>query len=569
MIKVKIDRRRKFRPAEDLCVFNTWTLHNVCDGDDYLNYESNGSYCCHKNEDSQCYRIHSDTETESSVASLVVNLGDDSQLLSPTYETSDDDTTVPVIPKVTPFVSNVNLDLCPLHGLPSVPSPIRPMRVENAVNIDDMNWTYKEVTSLCDIVKTYMLLADYPYDITLEIINRFCMEPIKRLVVDIGNNCVLEREKPIVEYKLKECEIKLTQLKVTTIPTKHDSDNETSSTEKVDNPEMSGDDSNDTPPVLPTAIPSGRPKRKIIKLINYSELLVTDDDIDNTRADPKPKRERPSLSSPSSRHMAVQKPQSKKKNPDTPMPQVKHERDKQPDKPVKFVTHKDRPRNTRAKRKVSPKSASSAKPASPIPTPTATVSDKTDLKCDINIRFKGLLKHKKGRKFPCKECKYICDSQAMLNAHRIKDHDLVICSVCNKSFSTPLTLSRHKYSHVSLKYSCNQCTESFAFKSALERHSYSHRKHALFVCHHKNCRRSYFSNNELLKHVLVHKDIVWSCPEENCDYTTYDKRLLKPHTRKHSDEKPYICGLCGKGHRYHVQYVRHVKNDECEKTQPE
>ena len=84
---------------------------------------------------------------------------------------------------------------------------------------------------------------------------------------------------------------------------------------------------------------------------------------------------------------------------------------------------------------------------------------------------------------------------------------------------------------------------------------YSHRKHALFVCHHKNCRRSYFSNDELLKHVKVHKGMVWSCPEKNCDYTTYDKWLLKPHSRKHSDEKPYICGLCGKGHHYHIQYV--------------
>ena len=113
-----------------------------------------------------------------------MNLGNDSQLLSLTYDTSDDEKIAPVIQKITSFASNVNLDLCPLHGLPSVPSPTRPMRVENSVNIDDMNGINQEVT--------FMLSAGYPHDITLEIINRFCMVPIKRLVVDIGNNHVLE-----------------------------------------------------------------------------------------------------------------------------------------------------------------------------------------------------------------------------------------------------------------------------------------------------------------------------------------------------------------------------------------
>ena len=197
-----------------------------------------------------------------------------------------------------------------------------------------------------------------------------------------------------MEYKLKDCEIKLTQLKVPTVSTKYDSDTNSSLTEKLNTPEMSGDDSNEIPPVLSvTTIPSSRPKRKVIKPINYSEQVATEVDTDDTRAAPKPKRGRPSLSNPSSRCMAAQKPRSIKTKPDTPTPQIKHERDKQPDKPVKFIAPKDQPRNTRANRKVSPRSATPAKSAPSAPTPSATVSDKTDLKCDINIRFKGLLKH--------------------------------------------------------------------------------------------------------------------------------------------------------------------------------
>ena len=224
-----------------------------------------------------------------------------------------------------------------------------------------------------------------------------------------------------------------------------------------------------------------------------------------------------------------------------------------------YIPPKLRPRNTKEKRKITKPKGKSATPAKPEPN-----ANTYDHKGDLDIKFKGLPKYKKPRKFTCKECDKGFSSQASLNAHHIQDHQPVKCPDCVKVFATPSTLARHSYIHRPLKYCCDHCPEKYAFQSALDRHSTSHRKYPTFICHHKNCGRAYFSNSELIKHVRVHDGKIWKCHHDNCDYENPDQRLLTSHLRKHSERKPYVCGVCGKGHRYHIQFVRHVKNDDCD-----
>ena len=173
------------------------------------------------------------------------------------------------------------------------------------------------------------------------------------------------------------------------------------------------------------------------------------------------------------------------------------------------------------------------------------------------------LVHKKQRKFTCGECSFQDDSLAKLNHHQP-----VACTHCTKTFATPSTLARHKYVHGSRKYKCDHkdCTSSFSFKSELKRHKFVHRTHAAFKCHYPKCDRWYFSKEELVKHVRVHDGKIWKCQEEGCRYITPDKRLLQQHKRKHNDNEPYQCGVCGKKYKYHMQYSRHLKKDECEKV---
>ena len=277
----------------------------------------------------------------------------------------------------------------------------------------------------------------------------------------------------------------------------------------------------------------------------------------------KPKREPNLLSSPSATRIAAQRRSRRIAGLTTPKPNPEIESKPQESNPgetktlSKIPAHKlppkKRPRNTREKY-VSPSATPAVTPAKNDPGPSNghvksnVDADTNMISCQVDIVFKGLPKFKKARKFTCTVCKAICDTQAGLNAHHIKHHAPVVCSTCNKQFLTPFTLARHRYSHSSLKFKCDSCGQRFPS----------------FVCHHKNCGRSYFSNGELLKHIKVHTGKTWYCPEDNCDYWTKDKRLLGQHGRKHSDAKPYVCGVCSKGQRYHVQYVRHVENDNCE-----
>ena len=68
-IHVKIDKRRKW--IVDLSCYDKKRHEDWCEGEEYLDYESDGSHCDHTTNDQTCTKLHSDTETDSSLASLI------------------------------------------------------------------------------------------------------------------------------------------------------------------------------------------------------------------------------------------------------------------------------------------------------------------------------------------------------------------------------------------------------------------------------------------------------------------------------------------------------------------
>ena len=88
--------------------------------------------------------------------------------IQPTLDTIKIATVTPV-EKTADDTQNV----CPVHGLQNVFD----------ANMIDGN---DSVISLQAIVKTYLLSSEYPHDISLDMINRFCSAPLKRLVVKIA-----------------------------------------------------------------------------------------------------------------------------------------------------------------------------------------------------------------------------------------------------------------------------------------------------------------------------------------------------------------------------------------------
>ena len=96
---------------------------------------------------------------------------------------------------------------CPIHG--NALDIIHDVNVRNITN-PVMNRINEEVTSLCDIVKTYLLSPDYPHDIDLPMIDRFCSVPIKLLQVKLmPHNHERQNPKTIKQLapQIKDCSI--------------------------------------------------------------------------------------------------------------------------------------------------------------------------------------------------------------------------------------------------------------------------------------------------------------------------------------------------------------------------
>ena len=466
-----------------------------------------------------CTRDKSDTETDTdeSIGSLHVNLDS-------SYQDSINETEAESSADIVP-------DVCPIHGLP-VPElewdkrdtdPLTTVETEPITPTQSiMNDENAELPCLLDLVKTFLLSADYPHDIDLDMINRFCNVPLRRLIVNVNcqstpaqqnmENNKNENQQPTPSVKLLECEVKLQKLNVTTInetpATDYDSDDTIILDIQTDDVPIHDDTGNTKinteqgKSLTKNTVRGNRPKRKVAENKTYAALSDSDNDNDHdaSTTSPKPKpRGKPAVpSEPSLSRIAAQKSgrQKRVKREKADIPNItpdgenNHENNDNNSNNNTLVPPKLRPRNTKEKHKNKPKEKSLPK-TEPIVhergKPTKVVK-----KGGLNLELKGLHKYKKPRKFTCKVCEFSSESQAGLNSHHIGNHEPVSCSKCSKSFATPSTLSRHMYSHGTLKFACDKCSNSYAFSSALERHSYSHRKYPAFKCHYKDCDRSYF-----------------------------------------------------------------------------
>ena len=135
-------------------------------------------------------------------------------------------------------------------------------------------------------------------------------------------------------------------------------------------------------------------------------------------------------------------------------------------------------------------------------------------------------------------------------------HPPLTCEVCEKSFNTLSSLERHGYLHKELKYKCEKCGARFPFVSSMESHMVTHLKDPLHKCNFSNCDKVFFNKGNLVKHAKMHTNKKFKC--SLCEYENVDDRNLKGHMCKHSNLKRYLCSMCLKLFKYHVQLARHL-----------
>ena len=96
----------------------------------------------------------------------------------------------------------------------------------------------------------------------------------------------------------------------------------------------------------------------------------------------------------------------------------------------------------------------------------------------------GIKKTKKIRRFRCKLCSVITESQAAANKHYRLNHPPIKCTDCDAVFNNPNSLRRHKYTHLEMNYLCRSCGKRYPFESDLANHRLKHRRNPGHMCNH-------------------------------------------------------------------------------------
>ena len=113
---------------------------------------------------------------------------------------------------------------------------------------------------------------------------------------------------------------------------------------------------------------------------------------------------------------------------------------------------------------------------------------------------------------------------------------------------------------------CLTCGRTFLKQEKLNQHIKSHKMgDPALIC--EKCNKAFFCEPELKKHVHEMHTYVYC---HMCEYKATKQLGLKAHIRsKHTKERPYTCGTCGKGFITHQHLSRHmelhesVKKHEC------
>ncbi|XP_071806934.1 uncharacterized protein [Asterias amurensis] len=123
--------------------------------------------------------------------------------------------------------------------------------------------------------------------------------------------------------------------------------------------------------------------------------------------------------------------------------------------------------------------------------------------------------------FQCTDCKIVCKNRKVLLEH-MSTHSLIRshkCHKCSKTYKTSTSLYRHVQKHKSIFLACTQCNFKTQWKSSLKNHVNT--KH---------------NGKESLEY--------FKCSQ--CEFKTKSKFYIKRHENTHSDDRPFICEICGK-----------------------
>ena len=162
----------------------------------------------------------------------------------------------------------------------------------------------------------------------------------------------------------------------------------------------------------------------------------------------------------------------------------------------------------------------------------------------------------------CPECNKDLKKNNLMDHLRMHTGDKVfVCRLCHRGFISSVTLRRHLLGHFGCQdCTCEICGKSYKKQSTLEQHLTIHQmekagEQKMHIC--DVCGQSFYFEHQLLQHSRRHQDRKFKCTFPGCHWKFVFKNELSYHLRSHSQEKPYLCDICGYAASTKIRLQRH------------
>lgn len=147
----------------------------------------------------------------------------------------------------------------------------------------------------------------------------------------------------------------------------------------------------------------------------------------------------------------------------------------------------------------------------------------------------------------------------------------LLCSLCDRAFSSPLSLSEHRALHENRAlYVCPVCGRPFRQNTGLWRHLKTHRsaeqrtKRMTFPC--RTCGRNFSRPDYLRSHANAHAGKRNTHVCQTCGKGFHQRSDLKRHALTHVRERPFACSLCAKAFADRSTRNRHEREHGSSRT---
>lgn len=152
--------------------------------------------------------------------------------------------------------------------------------------------------------------------------------------------------------------------------------------------------------------------------------------------------------------------------------------------------------------------------------------------------------------------------------YELNDFQL-LCRNCYKCFADDKALKKHTWGCTRAKiFPCRFCDKSFRHKNDIDNHERKHTGEKPYKCHYEGCERAFSIKSGLQTHIkVVHQNFRFQCDECEAEFSSSVARRNHKLV-KHSTERAFSCGDCGKCFATNSFLLQHRRNVHLKKRRP-